>query len=276
MTKISELLDDIRTQDLVLPEFQREYVWTMDQAKQLMVSLVKGYPVGGLLIWKTDKPPELKNVMKLPDKMGTVQVLLDGQRRLTTLNMLLTGAIPAYYRPGDILTDPRDLYFNLDTRDFQYYQSSRMHGESAVLEFKSTLQWDVDLNQANKGLRKSCLKTIAGFMNADGGTLLIGVEDDGNVLGLDNDLNLLGGSRDKFEQTLVNMVTDEIGPALSHYYRMRFEPVDGKLVCVVEADAVSEGVFVKGEKGKEFYVRVGNTTRWLDPADTVTYLGSRT
>jgi hypothetical protein len=49
--KISELLDDIRTQDLVLPEFQREYVWTGDQAKQLMVSLVKSYPVGGLLIW---------------------------------------------------------------------------------------------------------------------------------------------------------------------------------------------------------------------------------
>jgi uncharacterized protein with ParB-like and HNH nuclease domain len=81
VTKISELLDDIRTRDLVLPEFQREYVWTLDQAKQLMISLVKGYPVGGLLIWKTDRPPELKNVQALPDRMGTVQVLLDGQQR---------------------------------------------------------------------------------------------------------------------------------------------------------------------------------------------------
>jgi hypothetical protein len=129
MTKINELLADIRTQDLVLPEFQREYVWTRDQAKQLMVSLVKGYPVGGLLIWKTDKPPELKNVAKLPDKMGTVQVLLDGQQRLTTLHMLLTGSVPAYYKAEDILSDPRDLYFNLDTGDFQYYQSSRMQGD---------------------------------------------------------------------------------------------------------------------------------------------------
>jgi uncharacterized protein with ParB-like and HNH nuclease domain len=63
MTKINELLADIRTQDLVLPEFQREYVWTRDQAKQLMVSLVKGYPVGGLLIWKTDKPPEWRSCL---------------------------------------------------------------------------------------------------------------------------------------------------------------------------------------------------------------------
>jgi uncharacterized protein with ParB-like and HNH nuclease domain len=45
--KISELLDSIRKYDLVLPEFQREYVWSREQAKQLMVSLVKRYPVGG-------------------------------------------------------------------------------------------------------------------------------------------------------------------------------------------------------------------------------------
>jgi hypothetical protein len=149
-------------------------------------------------------------------------------------------------------------------------------GESAVLEFKSTLQWDVVQKQPNKALRKSCLKTIAGFMNTDGGTLLIGIEDGGNIVGLDKDLSLVGGSRDKFEQTLVNLISDDIGPAFSHYYRVRFEPVDGKLVCVVEVDAVSEGVFVKGEKGKEFYVRVGNTTKSLDPADTHAYLAART
>lgn len=129
MTKINELLSDIQTQNLVLPEFQREYVWTRDQAKQLMVSLVKGYPVGGLLVWKTDNPPELKNVRQLPEKMGAIQVLLDGQQRLTTLHMLLTGSIPAYYRPEDILNDPRDLCFNLETGDFQFYQSSRMNGD---------------------------------------------------------------------------------------------------------------------------------------------------
>src|SRR5262249_36744653 len=84
---------------------------------------------GGLLIWKTDKPPELKNITKLPDKMGTVQVLLDGQQRLTTLHMLVRGEVPAYYRPEDIMNDPRDLYFNLETGDFQYYQPSRMQGD---------------------------------------------------------------------------------------------------------------------------------------------------
>ena len=129
--------------------------------------------------------------------------------------------------------------------------------------------------QQNKALRKSCLKTIAAFMNSEGGTLLIGVEDDGNILGLDNDLSLLGGSRDTFQQTLVNTISDEIGPALSHYYRIRFESVDGKLVCVAEADPASEGVFMKGDRGKEVFIRAGNTTKSLDPADTHTYLAAR-
>ena len=126
--KVSELLDGIRKRDLVLPEFQREYVWSRDQAKQLMVSLVREYPVGSLLFWKTDNPPELKRVEITPDKLGTVQVILDGQQRLTTLYMLINGEIPPFYREADISTDPRDLYFDLETGEFQYFQATKMRG----------------------------------------------------------------------------------------------------------------------------------------------------
>ncbi|MDD5369410.1 MAG: DUF262 domain-containing protein [Anaerolineaceae bacterium] len=126
--KISELLDGIRTQDIVLPEFQREYVWNKDQAKKLTISLVREYPVGSLLFWKTDSPPELKNVKKLPDKLGLISVILDGQQRLTTLYLLINGNIPPYYTDQDIKTDPRDLYFCLENGDFQYYQSTVMKG----------------------------------------------------------------------------------------------------------------------------------------------------
>lgn len=124
--KISDLLTSISQRDVVLPEFQREYVWSTDQSKQLISSLLKEYPVGGLLFWKTDKPPELKNIDVLPAKLGTVTVMLDGQQRLTTLYLLLRGDIPPYYREVDITHDPRSLYFNIDTNEFQYYQPSRM------------------------------------------------------------------------------------------------------------------------------------------------------
>jgi hypothetical protein len=127
--KIDLVLSDIETRDLVLPEFQREYVWTRRQASRLISSLMKDYPVGGLLYWKTDNPPELKNIKNLPDKLGSVQVLLDGQQRLTTLFLLIRGEIPPYYTERDIENDPRDLYFNIDTCELQYYLKMRMEGD---------------------------------------------------------------------------------------------------------------------------------------------------
>ncbi len=126
MSKIIELIGYIEKKDLVLPEFQREYVWTKEQAKQLFVSLYKEYPVGGLLFWTTDNPPELKNIETLPDKLGTIKVILDGQQRLTTLYMIIREDIPPYYKESDITMDPRDLFFHIGTGDFQYYQASKM------------------------------------------------------------------------------------------------------------------------------------------------------
>ena len=123
---VSEAISDIRTQNLVLPEFQREYVWSREQAKQLLVSLTRKYPVGGLLFWKTQEPPELKNIDSTPERLGTLQLILDGQQRLTTLYMLMTGEIPPYYKPQDITTDVRDLFYNLENGDFQYFQPVRM------------------------------------------------------------------------------------------------------------------------------------------------------
>ena len=126
--KISELIYSIKINDLVLPEFQREYVWTRDQAKKLMSSLVKDYPVGSLLFWKTNNPPELKNFQA--NGNGTVhQVILDGQQRLTTLFLLITGEVPPYYTINDISTDPRSLYYHLGTGEFQYYQAVLMQND---------------------------------------------------------------------------------------------------------------------------------------------------
>ena len=120
--KISELIDGIDKFDLVMPEFQREYVWEREQAKQLLVSLYRDYPTGSLLFWKTDSPPEIKNAAFRTDKLGTTSVILDGQQRLTTLYLFTRGAIPPYYRAEDIANDPRDLHFDVETGEFQYFQ----------------------------------------------------------------------------------------------------------------------------------------------------------
>lgn len=59
--QISKLLNQVEANAIVLPEFQREFVWKDSQAKELLNSLVREYPIGGLLVWSTTDPPEIKN-----------------------------------------------------------------------------------------------------------------------------------------------------------------------------------------------------------------------
>lgn len=124
--EIRQLLDGIESLEMVIPEFQREYVWSLEDAKQLMISLFKGYPTGSLLFWTTNNPPEIKNNAIQKEKIGFTKVILDGQQRLTTLFLFIKGQIPPYYTNIDLLNDPRHLYFNLETGEFQYYMKTKM------------------------------------------------------------------------------------------------------------------------------------------------------
>jgi hypothetical protein len=143
--KIRTLIDRIQTKDIVLPEFQREYVWRLDQAKELMVSLYKEYPIGSILIWETQSPPDLKGFDAASQKQrGTYQVILDGQQRLTALYMLLKDNPPPFYKEMEIENDPRQLYFNLRTGEFRYYQVTRMELDKAWVSVKDIFLGNVD------------------------------------------------------------------------------------------------------------------------------------
>ena len=127
MAKIAKLLDAIKDKEIVVPEFQREYVWSLDQAKELLSSLFQEYPTGSILVWETNNPPEIKNdAVVRREGMGWIKVLLDGQQRLTTLYLLIKGEIPPYYKESEITHDPRHLFFNLKTAEFNYYQKQKM------------------------------------------------------------------------------------------------------------------------------------------------------
>jgi len=148
-------------------------------------------------------------------------------------------------------------------------------GESPHQEFKSTLQWDLHQQKQNPDLRHNVLKSLAAFLNAEGGTLIIGVEDDGNILGLEKDLELTGNSRDKFEQLLANLISEHLGSQYAPLLKGHFEEVDGKTVYVFEIRPSPDPVYLqdpKGSKKKQFYVRVHTTTRDLDPQETVKYI----
>lgn len=150
-----------------------------------------------------------------------------------------------------------------------------LQGESDRVEFKTTLQWDVRQGKKSEAVRHSALKNVAAFLNTQGGTLLIGVTDEGEIHGLQDDLKLTGNSRDKFEQTVASLLKEYLGPQYTSLIRRRFEELDGRLVYVIQVSPAPEAVFLKGKRGKEFYVRSGTATHMLDPKETHEYIKIR-
>lgn len=148
-------------------------------------------------------------------------------------------------------------------------------GESGTLEFKSSLEWDYQQNKQNPFLRREVLKTLVAFLNSDGGTLLIGVKDDGTILGIENDLKLQKNSFDKFLNHLTSLITDLIGAEFSPHIKIRFDDVEAKPLCVVEVQPASDPAYYKGDKGSELYIRLGSTSRQLDAKEAFSYIRRR-
>ena len=151
-------------------------------------------------------------------------------------------------------------YEDLELEDvIEQYESDR-------LEFKSTLRWDLEENRVNKSLETAVVKTVAAFNNgySNGGMLVIGVEDDGNVIGLANDLNTFdGGTVDKFERHLRQVLTNHFDPSAVAKIETEFVEIDNKVVCAVKIDGGTEPLFVERQKNgdkedKVFYYRNGN------------------
>ena len=128
--------------------------------------------------------------------------------------------------------------------------------ESDTIELKSSLQWDVRENIKNEKLQDSVLKSIAAFLNAEGGTVIIGVEDNGNLFGLEKDIQSFKEPRnrtlDNFERHLVELIKNKIGIKFIPYLKIRFTKINGQDVCGVYVRKSPQAAFLKSEKGIEF------------------------
>ncbi len=146
-------------------------------------------------------------------------------------------------------------------------------GESKNVEFKSSSRWDMRQNKQNKDLEKVIVKTIAGFLNSEGGKLLIGVNDDGQILGLKQDIETLKKrDLDGYMQFIVALITHSMGVEYCSNVEISFEEIKDNVVCLLTVRESSTPVFVKNSDVKEFYVRRGNTTKLLDSEETYKYI----
>lgn len=141
-------------------------------------------------------------------------------------------------------------------------------GESEYIEFKSSLRWDYMQEIVNKVLEDVIMKSIAAFANAKGGTLIIGVNDDLEIIGLEPDFNTLKKQdADYFELHLRKMINNQYGIKFSNkHLLMQLSEVENKVICVIQILPGSSALFMKtktkqGQMIEKFYVRSGNASQ---------------
>ncbi|MGI8757131.1 MAG: type I restriction endonuclease [Acidimicrobiales bacterium] len=122
--------------------------------------------------------------------------------------------------------------------------------EDLHLEYKSTLRWDIDSASKKTGIpNKAVMKTVAGFLNGEvGGTLLIGVADDGSIYGLEADYATFTdrakkGDRDLFGQHLQSVLTSRVGDAAASLITWEFHTIDGDDLCRVSVEPADFPVY---------------------------------
>lgn len=223
-------------------------------------------------------------------------VALDAAARVNTReNVRLTFDQKVEHVIQEIVDSNFDLYkritddraFGEAIKNFLFDQYLRAHrnaeelikaGESKTLEFKSTLRWSLkEDRQDDKGVTHAVLKTIAAFLNTEGGDLLIGVADDRTIVGIERDQL---ENDDKFMRHLAQAVRNGLGDRAGTCIDPKTQIVEGKTVCLVSCQRSPEPVFLRW-KGMEaapdgdFYVRSGPGTVKLPPESARKYIQTR-
>ncbi|MBI2604944.1 MAG: ATP-binding protein, partial [Deltaproteobacteria bacterium] len=221
---------------------------------------------------------------------------LDASARVNTReNVRLTFDQKVEHVIQDIVDSNFDLYkritddraFGEAIKNFLFDQYLRAHrnaeelikrGESKTLEFKSSLRWNLKEDRKDeRAVPHAILKTIAAFLNTEGGDLLIGIADDGSVIGVEHDQF---DNDDKFMRHLAQLVRNGLGDRASTCIDPKMQIVRDKTVCVVSCQRSLEPVFLKWqgmEKSPDgdFYVRSGPGSVVLPPKSASEYIRTR-
>ncbi len=148
--------------------------------------------------------------------------------------------------------------------------------ENEHLEFKSSFRWDIKGGKVNKLLEKATMKTIAAFLNTQGGHLVIGVDDSKNILGMEKDMSSLAKPNvDGFESHFTHVFHSMIGPTFRNQVKLAHFDVEGKPCFVVSVNPSLHPVYLRLDDDEEFYIRTGNGTTALKLSEATKYIRNR-
>jgi hypothetical protein len=145
-------------------------------------------------------------------------------------------------------------------------------GESHTLEFKSTMRWNLRADKPGKEIEKAWLKTVVAYLNTDGGNLLIGVDDEGQILGLDADKFQ---NEDKLILHFDNLIKQHIGLEFSQFIHPKIYSMGEKQIMLVSVDRCTDASFFILGDDEEFYIRIGASSRRLSASKIMDYMRER-
>ncbi len=145
-------------------------------------------------------------------------------------------------------------------------------GEGGTVEFKSTMRMNLRTGKADKAVELAWLKAVAAFMNTTGGTLLIGVDDEGRIQGIEPDGF---ANEDKCRLHFKNLIAQHIGLEHSGSLHLEIHRIEGRQVVVIECERSDKPVFLSHGKEEEFYIRSGPSSVKLPVSKVIEYLEHR-
>ena len=147
-------------------------------------------------------------------------------------------------------------------------------GESAAVEFKSTARLNLHTGEQDQAIMWAVVKTIAAFMNTNGGTLLVGVDDDGRPVGVESDYPFVKGKdRDGWELSLTTAVKNALGPVAATDLAVGFSTLEERTIARIDVRPGAEPVFAtkKGEQRELFFARLNNSSEEISGPALLSY-----
>nr|MDT0663338.1 DUF262 domain-containing protein [Micromonospora sp. DSM 115978] len=161
MSKLGTILDQIDSGTVLLPEFQRGYVWNRDQVRGLMRSLYLGFPVGGLLVWETEADHgAVRGSTHIGG--GVKLLLLDGQQRITSLYGVVRGKPPAFFE-GDSAAFT-GLRFNVEDETFEFYAPAKMKDDPTWVDVTALFVEGLEVQIGKLNAHPSVAPRIVAYM----------------------------------------------------------------------------------------------------------------
>ena len=195
--------------------------------------------------------------------------------------------------PADILEDIEVIFYENPIEAWDYSKTTDKplkqdddkifwkkiisEGENKFIEFKSSLRYDLNQQKLNKTLEFVIAKTLSAFLNTEGGKLLIGITDDGSVIGIENDFSTFDKKRqniDGFLLKLGQIINNYLGKQNNDYIFPNIIYLEEKPICIVEINKSEDPVFVKKGNQEEFYIRGAAGSEPLNIKEALDYIKS--